>query len=269
MISNTEFKRKRKMNIRAGTFIVAVGLIAFGLEHVIFNEFVTGRVPILTEPFAGKEIWIYISAALVALGGISILSGFKTSYYFLFLALLILALAIAPYFAILLRAEVYYGVELTLFGKALALFGGFLVVAALYFPADNNSNLSNLANTLARAGSFCFALYLVIAGIQHFIFAEFVSSLVPSWVPGNIYWVYLTGIALIAGGVGLVVKRTRYIAGNLVGIMIFIWFLILHLPRAIAADPSKNEWIAVVEALTFSGFSFIIAGRKENKYEGE
>jgi hypothetical protein len=43
-------------------------------------------------------------------------------------------------------------------------------------------------------------------------------------------------------------------------LMVFIWFLILHIPRAIASGKSANEWTAVVEALTVSGIAFVLAG---------
>jgi hypothetical protein len=43
--------------------------------------------------------------------------------------------------------------------------------------------------------------------------------------------------------------------------MIFLWFIMLHIPRAIA-DPHSgngNEWTSVFEALAFSGIAFLMA----------
>jgi hypothetical protein len=40
--------------------------------------------------------------------------------------------------------------------------------------------------------------------------------------------------------------------------MIFIWVVILHIPRAVAMRNS-NETTAVFEALAFSGVAFILA----------
>jgi hypothetical protein len=42
--------------------------------------------------------------------------------------------------------------------------------------------------------------------------------------------------------------------------MIFLWVLMLHIPRAIA-DPYTNvgnEWASVFEALAFSGMAFML-----------
>jgi hypothetical protein len=44
--------------------------------------------------------------------------------------------------------------------------------------------------------------------------------------------------------------------------MIFLWVVLLHIPRAVAATgpQSRNEWTAVFEALAMSGVAFALAG---------
>jgi hypothetical protein len=45
--------------------------------------------------------------------------------------------------------------------------------------------------------------------------------------------------------------------------MLFLWVILLHIPRAIA-DPHSgngNEWTSVFQALAFSGIAFILSGR--------
>jgi uncharacterized membrane protein len=103
---------------------------------------------------------------------------------------------------------------------------------------------------------------MVLAGIQHFLYPEFVKLLVPSWIPGPLFWTYFAAIALIAGGTGLVIPRTTRLAAALSGLMIFLWLVMLHVPRAIAASPDqrRNEWTAVFEALAVSGIALTIAG---------
>jgi hypothetical protein len=43
--------------------------------------------------------------------------------------------------------------------------------------------------------------------------------------------------------------------------MIFLWFVFLHIPRAVAMQNDSNEWIAVCEALAFSGIAFAMVKR--------
>jgi uncharacterized membrane protein YphA (DoxX/SURF4 family) len=86
---------------------------------------------------------------------------------------------------------------------------------------------------------------------------------VPGWIPWPYFWTYFAGSALIAGGVGIVINVKRRLAAFLLGLAIFSWFIVLHIPRAIA-DPHSgngNEWTSVFEAFGFSGIALILSGR--------
>ena len=56
-------------------------------------------------------------------------------------------------------------------------------------------------------------------------------------------------------------RITAWLASLLVGVMIFLWVPMLHIPRAIA-DPYTNvgnEWASVFEATAFSGMALMLA----------
>ena len=83
----------------------------------------------------------------------------------------------------------------------------------------------------------------------------------PSWIPDHIFWTYFTAVSLIGSGVAIILKIRLKAIGILLGTMIFLWFVFLHIPRAIA-NPFRdkgNEVTSVFEALAFSGIAFIIA----------
>jgi uncharacterized membrane protein YphA (DoxX/SURF4 family) len=71
------------------------------------------------------------------------------------------------------------------------------------------------------------------------------------------FWTYFAGVALIAGGVGLIVPATTRLAALLSGAMVFVWLLVLHLPRALTIRDA-NEATAVFEALAVSGIAFLL-----------
>jgi uncharacterized membrane protein len=150
-------------------------------------------------------------------------------------------------------ADKGYGVAWTNLGKGLVLTGGVLAVAAL---VDANP-------AFTWAGRLTLGAFMISSGIQHFLFPQFVKTLVPAWIPpSQIFWTYFAAVALIAGGLGLMVPWTTRLAALLSGLMIFLWVLLLHVPRALAASDAaqvKNEWIAVFEALAFSGLAFVLA----------
>ena len=136
----------------------------------------------------------------------------------------------------------------------------FGVIAGLVFAAVDVALMIPMAfpdKKTAMLGAF-----LVSSGIQHFLFVPFVATLVPAWIPGPRLWTEFAGVALIAGGLGLIVPRTARLAGSLSGLMIFLWFVMLHIPRALAAADAasrRNEWTAVFEALAMSGIALLLA----------
>ena len=64
----------------------------------------------------------------------------------------------------------------------------------------------------------------VVAGVLHFLLPEWYVQIVPPVLPAPLLLVYLSGIAEVAVGVGVLVPRTRrYAAWALVGLLIAIF----------------------------------------------
>ncbi|MDB5155766.1 MAG: hypothetical protein JWR50_473 [Mucilaginibacter sp.] len=146
--------------------------------------------------------------------------------------------------------------------KILALSGGAFVVASSIPPKSRSVKTIPILQSFIPLGRFFFAVDLLVAGIMHFMYMSFVAMLVPAWIPWHTFWGYLAGVALIAGALGIILNIQLKLAANLLGIIIFIWLITLHIPRAIA-DPVTghgNEIVSVFEALGFSGIAFLIAG---------
>jgi uncharacterized membrane protein len=146
--------------------------------------------------------------------------------------------------------------------KALALVGGAAMLAALPGPERPKAALVRAFARLEPLGAWLLALFLLVCGIQHFVYSDFVTTLVPSWIPAQRFWTYFAGVALIAGGAGLLVPKTARLAATLSASMIFLWVLLLHIPRALAGPNHANETAGVFEALAISGVALIVAGTR-------
>jgi uncharacterized membrane protein len=254
--------------IPVGRVFFAIALIGLGIEHFIFNEFVTGRAPAWPESIAGGRIWAYLTGMVFVVTGAAILFGKKPRPAAFLAAGLIFFWALLRHVPVLAAESLLSGAW-TKAGKALAFVGGLLAIAATFpkMEAGRYAPLSKLMNRereLIIVGRVCLGLFLVLTGIQHFMFTEFVASLIPGWFPGDaIFWTHFAGVALIAGGIGLFVPPTARLAALLSGLMVFSWFWIVHIPRAFV---SVSDSIAVFEALAVSGIALVLAGidgRKE------
>jgi len=240
-----------------GRVFFAVALIGLAVEHYMFGEFVVGRAPKLSN-----LTWAYLSGAVFILAGIMVLAGKKGRIAAIFIGILIFVWAFLRHIPIL-AADSLLAPTWTAAGKALTLFGGALAIAGTFpkVATDSDSILIRFVNQtggFVLLGRICLGIFLVMTGIQHFLYTPFVASLIPTWFPGNaVFWTYFGGVALLAGGVGLFVPQTARLAALLSGLMVFSWFWIIHIPRTLT---SVSDGIAVFEALGVSGIAFTIAG---------
>jgi len=110
------------------------------------------------------------------------------------------------------------------------------------------------------AGRFLFAISLVVFGAQHFLYAKFVATLVPSWIPGHLFWAYFVGVAFVAAALSIAIGKNARLAATLLGLMFILWVLTLHLPRVAAHPHDGNEWTSAFVALAMCGGAWLVAG---------
>ena len=246
-----------------GRLFFGIGIVAFGIQQFLYGDFIPGRAPAWPASIPGRLAWAYISGALLIIAGAAIISKKKIRWAGLLVGAMVFLWALLRHIPEV-AANPSSGAALTAAGKALTLFGGALAVAGSApnsdGPGSDQGSGISANQSFTFIGRLCLGVFLILCGIEHFVFAEFVAPLVPSWIPGHMFWTYFSGVALVAGGAGLILTVTSRIAALLSGLMIFLWFVVLHIPRAVAAGRDRNEWTAVFEALAFSGIAFVLAG---------
>ena len=248
--------------VAIGRTFFAIALLGLGVEHFVFQEFVTGRAPGWPNDIPGGLLWVYGSGVLVILAGLSVVMRRWGRQAMLGLGLMVFVWALLRHLPIV-AADALLAGSWTRAGKALTFVGGSFAVAGTLPPIAGETGrrwrrYANTTEPFVRLGGICLGCFLIIAGLQHFKFTTFVVTLIPAWFPGNAtWWARFAGVALIAGGVGLLVRRTAVLAGLMTGLMLFSWFWIVHLPRTLT---SVSDAIAVFEALAFSGIALVVAG---------
>jgi uncharacterized membrane protein YphA (DoxX/SURF4 family) len=235
----------------------AIPLIAFGIQHFLFGSFITGRAFAWPASFPGQAPFAYAAGLLFIITGIAVLANFKPRLALTLSGIIILAWAgLRNIYGLMLNPE--YGGLLTNLFKALTLGTSAFIVADSFSESDDASVRDPLIVRLAQVGRYTVALFLVVAGLQHFLFAEFVKFLIPAWIPGGLFWTYFSAVALIAAGLGIIIGVKARLAALCAAWMIFAWVFLLHLPRALA-EQNQNEWTAIFEALAVSGVLFLVA----------
>jgi len=247
--------------IRPGQIIFAMGIIALGVLQFFAKDFIVGRPPSPSwaKAIPGKIVWAYVSGILLIIAGISIVFKIKAKFSAIAIGIMILV------FSFFTR-HLYELTDWVNAYKTLALSGGAFIVAASFTPFIKEKTTPDFFSdrSFMLLGCLFLSLFLINAGLAHFKFDDFVISLVPSYMKSLYFWTYFAAVALLLGGIGLIFNSTRKWAALLSGILILIWFFMVHIPRAIgtpnAGTPHYGEWMGVCESFAFCGIFFVLAG---------
>ncbi|UOQ69099.1 hypothetical protein [Hymenobacter volaticus] len=145
----------------------------------------------------------------------------------------------------------------------LALTGGAMTIAGSYHRGQGQERqgpVGSWPEKVALAGKIFFSITILIYGITHFLYTKHLVPLVPSWLPYPFFWTYFTGGALMGAGSALLLGIQQRRIAFLLGLMIFLWVFLVHLPRALALPAADSQPIrSLFTAVVYSGTAFVIA----------
>jgi len=243
--------------LKTGRIMFATGILALSVLCFIYGDFIIGRPPAWPAKFTLNPALGYASATLLVIAGLAILLKNRAGLAALLVATLILLLSV-------LRHVPHFMDDWVNAYKAMALFGGALIIAASFFREDDHITPQLRVSESWRkrfvvAGTILLSVFLIACGFAHFKWAQGVQNLVPGYIPFHLFWTYFAGVCLIAGGAGILIPKTKRWAALLSGIMILCWFLLLHIPALLANPTDPSNRMGVCESFIFSGVLFVLA----------
>lgn len=226
---------------KLGRFLFALAMAGFGVQFLVHAWF---RGPLPGPPWdPGRPLWAHVTAGVLIGTAVCIAMGRKSRWSGLLLATLLLLRALLIY-APRLVANPHDPRPWTSGFEIVAMCGAALV----------------LSGTLVALGRLLFAISLVVFGIQHFLYARFIATLIQSWMPAHLFWAYFVGVAFVASAMAMAARKYGRLAAALLGLMFLLWVISLHLPRVAAAAHNGNEWTSMIVALAMCGGAWIVAG---------
>jgi uncharacterized membrane protein len=266
-VPRTDLKRARrspmspsieKRALSAGRLFYGAGAAALGGQHFYHAEFVPVIFPSLPAGAqAGGYFWVSLTGMFLVVTGSSIVIGKGARAAGILLGSALLGLLIVRDIPFQLSTAPGPIAAWNNCFKAFTLSGGAFAAAA----SAPGRELARFDRLFVSFGNLALAVTVAVFGVEHFVYAQFVKDLVPNWIPAHLFWTYFCGAALVAAGAGMILRIRARLAAALLGLMIFTWFLVLHIPRALAShyEDGGNEWTSVFEALAFSGIAFTVA----------
>jgi putative oxidoreductase len=96
-------------------------------------------------------------------------------------------------------------------------------------------------NAFLSLGRWFFALPFSLFGLLHLLEGETMAQLVvPSYLPFKVFWVYFTGIGLIAAAISMLLGKLDKLATTLLAIFLLLMVFMLHIPNAMSGGEAAR-----------------------------
>lgn len=241
----------------AGRWIFAVALAGFGAQFLL--SAITARIGSPGGPWiALRSIERFLAGVLLLAGGAGIALR-KARWPALLIALVLLR--VLPVHAVHLVQNPSTGPWTAAF-ELLGLFG----VALVLLDRDASGRLTD-------AGRWLVAASLVVFGVQHFRYLDFVARFMPAWIPGRLFWAAAAAVGFLSAALCLAAasmsaraRQLAPLASTLLGVMYLIFVLAVHVFRIAAAPHTAQEWTSVMVALSWCGASWILARSQQLRF---
>ncbi len=242
----------------------AVPWLLFGLQHLMFADFVGKLVP---SYFPNGKFWAYLTGAAMIAAGLSFVSNIKVR-----LAALLLAVMLLIFILLIHLPKLALG-NAAAIDWTRALQDLFICMSAFLLAETwlQSKKGSGFPPKLVKFSKILMAVLLVFFGVQQFLNLDFLSAKVPMFLPFRIFWVYLAGTAMIAAGICLFINKKAAQAVSLLGIFLLV-IIFLHHGFTLATDwkTPLNWTAAMIDLAIVCGIFFLAdALQREDEHDSK
>lgn len=268
------------INLRkTGHLFFGLAIIAYGIHQIVIRDFRPQILPGFPEWVHKYSVFAIVTGiAMIIIGviicGVIRITETNKKNICLYLGFYFLVLLIVSHIPYLLFVYPHKLSHLGSWGdalKGLAFSGGAFVMAGSFpdngSPYDNNTFFETVLEKLIPVGRIFFCTTIILFGCNHFVYD--LSMMVPKWFGMRGFWSYFGGAALIAAGIAILLKIFLQPVALLLAIMLFVWFLLLHMPNAIAHPyrGNGNQIVSAFDALLFCGTALVLSQSKKSRHE--
>lgn len=119
--------------------------------------------------------------------------------------------------------------------------------------------------TLSKIGTIFYALVVGFFGINHFLNGTGMQKMVPSFLPGGVVWVYITGACLVLAAIAFLIDKQVRLAGLLLALFLLLIVLTVHLPAVLNAPDSGARRFPMTNLIKDTGLAaaaLLVAARR-------
>ena len=240
-----------------GRLFYAIPMGVFGTDHLTDAKDIARIVP---SWMPLHTFWVYLVGIALIAAALSIIlekhvrlaATLLGCMFLLFVVLIHIPNIVATH-----GARLFWAIGL----REIAFSGGAFALAGRQLKRTPSDGAPGLV-TLWR---FFVGIPAIVFGVEHFLHPTFapgvpLEKITPTWIPGHLFWAYLTGAALIACGACIVVNKTVRLAATYLGIVILLLVVFVYLPITVANPSDIDSGLnSLVDTLAFSGTALLLA----------
>ena len=124
--------------------------------------------------------------------------------------------------------------------------------------------MKNIIFNISKIGKYLFAIPMIIFGTFHFLNADAMAGMVP--IPGGVFWIYLTGLALVLAGISILIEKLDEWASFFLAVLLLTFVLTIHLPGVLGGgDMSQMFMTNLLKDLALAGGALMYLNSKKLK----
>jgi uncharacterized membrane protein len=120
-------------------------------------------------------------------------------------------------------------------------------------------------STISKIGTVFYALVIGFFGINNFLNGTGFQKMVPTFLPGGVVWVYITGACLVAAAIAFLINKQVRLAGFLLCLFLLLIVLTVHLPAVLNAPDAGARRFPMTNLIKDTGLAaaaLLVASRQ-------
>ncbi|MEP6492110.1 MAG: hypothetical protein ABJF01_05500 [bacterium] len=242
---------------RVGSAIYGLGLIGFGWVALAHLDALPALEPISTSFPLRPLLGVVTAIVLIGCGALlvtkrqALQAAVSAGAFFAFLL-------VSLHIPNLAAHPLSGGAWVVAFEVVAISSAAWMLSAALMLDGAADSRQRTVWRRVGVVARQAFAISLLAFGASHFIYHQYVESVIPAWIPAHRFWAYAVGIAFLAAGAAISTGIKARLAATLLAVMFGSWVLLVHSPRVVTHSPNANEWTSLLVAVAMCGGSWLV-----------
>jgi uncharacterized membrane protein len=116
-----------------------------------------------------------------------------------------------------------------------------------------------------RIAFILYGLALIAFGLSHFFYLQMTAPLVPRWLPGPVFWAYLTGAIYLACGFAIVANVAARLGATTIAVQITLITFLVWGPMLFTGNLSAMHWRETVVSCGLTAAAWVLAASFEGQ----